>query len=778
LIVEDSIDDALLLVEQLKNDGFEPTWERVETEADLLAHLEKRPDVVLSDFSMPQFNGLRAAEIVRKSGLDIPFILVSGTVGEELAVEAMKRGATDYLLKDRIARLGTAVRHARDEVRARAERKRMEAEFVAALEEKNRALMAAQEKLLLQATVLATAANAVLITDQAGRITWVNPAFTAMTGYTAEDAIGKTPRLLKSGRHTAEFYRKFWATISSGQTWRGEFINRSKNGSLYYDEHTVTPVRNAEGKITHYVGIQHDVTARKLAEEEMRRAHEQLHQLLAHSPAVLYRLKVDGENVIPMIVSDNMERLLGVAGKDTSFDWWKASLHPDDRERAMAIFADGLKQENYSTEYRIRHLDGSYRWVEDDSRIVRDAAGRPMEIVGVWTDITERRSLEEQLRQAQKMEAVGQLSAGVAHDFNNLLVVINGYSEMLINAGGMSADAVGFLKEIYLAGERAANLTRQLLMFSRKQLMRRHLLDVNETITDVIKMLRRLIGENIKLQTDLGPNLPAVDADPGMIEQALVNLAVNARDAMPDGGCLIITTRNVAVDEKIARQQLSAHAGDFICIAIRDTGCGIAPEIRSRIFEPFFTTKEAGKGTGLGLATVFGIVKQHDGWIDLESAVGVGTTFKLYFPAATRAVGPTQSLAANRATCEGNETILLVEDEEIVRCLAATVLQKFGYSVLEAPSPAEALEIWQQHAGAIDLLLTDMVMPGALNGRDLAEMLRLTKPGLKVIFTSGYHSAMLDNSFASNPGTPFLQKPYMPVELGEAVRTCLDTPKA
>jgi PAS domain S-box-containing protein len=381
MIVEDSAEDAALLVAALRLSGFEPNATRVQTETDYLASLEAHPDLILADFRLPQFSGLRAVDLLRERGLDIPFILVSGTVGEEQAVEAMRRGATDYLLKDRLGRLGKAVEGALEQRRLRQEREQ------------------AQQQLALQATALETAANGILITDRTGTILWVNAAFTTMTGYAAADVVGKTPRVLKSGQHDEQFYQDFWQTITGGKTWRGHFINRRKDGSIYYDEHTVTPVRSQAGKITHFIGVMNDVTARRRAEDDLRATHAQLRQLLEHSPAVIYALKVEGQNVRPQVISENITQLLGfTVAEALSYEWWVGQLHPQDRDRAIASVSETLTRGTSRIEYRIRHKNDNYHWVEDNRRVVYDLLNKPSEIAGVWTDITERKQAEGALQ--------------------------------------------------------------------------------------------------------------------------------------------------------------------------------------------------------------------------------------------------------------------------------------------------------------------------------------------------------------------------------------------
>ncbi len=388
----------------------------------------------------------------------------------------------------------------------------------------------------------------------------------------------------------------------------------------------------------------------------------------------------------------------------------------------------------------------------------------------------ERLSLEAQLRQAQKMESVGQLAAGVAHDFNNMLTVIEGHSGLLLAKPDLPAGLKNSAQAVFFAAERAANLTRQLLMFSRKNIMQSKSLDLREVVGQLSKMLERLLGETIALDFTAPPRLPLVRADAGMFAQVLMNLAVNARDAMPKGGILRIDLSQADIGDDYSRGHAEARPGRFVRLRVTDTGCGMDAATRSRIFEPFFTTKEVGKGTGLGLATVYGIVKQHEGWIELQSEVGQGTTFEVFFPACTEALSQAEPVAPpSQEVMRGRETILIVEDEPVLRELAHAILQQCGYKILEADSGVGALRVWNQHQEGIDLLLTDMVMPEGLSGMDLAKKLRATKPSLRIIFASGYSMDELDASYLEEGRAAFLQKPYTHVSLAKAVRDCLDT---
>ncbi len=402
-----------------------------------------------------------------------------------------------------------------------------------------------------------------------------------------------------------------------------------------------------------------------------------------------------------------------------------------------------------------------------------EVEGRPLLMLSLFRDVTAQRRLEEQLRQSQKMEAIGQLAGGVAHDFNNILTVIHGHASLLLSSG-LDESGARSAQQITQAAERAAGLTRQLLTFSRRQLIQPKRWDMNKIVGNMTDMLGRILGEDVTLQLNYSHSPAIVEADAGMVEQVLLNLAVNARDAMPRGGQLSVRIAIVDVNESHVQRQPEARIGRFACVSNTDTGCGIPPENLSRIFEPFFTTKEVGRGTGLGLATVYGIIKQHQGWVEVESAPGKGSTFRVFLPfvgaAEVAAERPTTSFSVRG----GNETILLVEDEKPVRELVARILEKHGYMVLQAANGAEAVDLWHANKDHVQLLLTDLIMPGAVNGRELAETLWTDRPDLKVIFSSGYSADVVGKDFKLESEVNFLQKPYHPQTLAVTVRRCLD----
>jgi signal transduction histidine kinase/FixJ family two-component response regulator len=433
--------------------------------------------------------------------------------------------------------------------------------------------------------------------------------------------------------------------------------------------------------------------------------------------------------------------------------------HPDEVSRDEIDLIDGTVLDRYSSP-------------------VRDKAGKYYGRIWTFRDNTQHRTLEAQFRQAQKMEGIGQLAAGVAHDFNNILAVIQMQAGLLKTGPALSPQQQESANEIEKAAGRADSLTRQLLLFSRKQTMQPRELDLNQSINDMTKMLRRTIGDDIQVQFKFAMQPLLIHGDASMMDQVLMNLAVNAHDAMPEGGQLVIETSAVELDESVRAQSPLARPGSFVCLSVSDTGCGIPPEILPRIFEPFYTTKDAGKGTGLGLATVFGIVQQHQGWINVCSEVGCGTVFRIYLPRLAAKSGQESGQSALAAVPGGKETILLVEDEGALRSSMRKALSQLGYRMHESVNGVEALKVWEQHRNEIDLLVTDMVMPGGMTGKDLAERFSKENPKLKVIYTSGYSVNFVGRDFPLEEGVNFLAKPFGAHKLAQIVRKKLDARSA
>ena len=674
LIAEDSEDDARLLLRELQQAGYHPTFERVDTPAAMASALDRHAwDLVIGDYSMPAFSGPAALALLRARDPDTPFIFVSGTIGEDVAVEAMKAGAQDFLTKGNLRRLIPAIQRELRDTEVRRERRRAQ-------------------------TALLERARLAELTSEVG------------SALTRGEALRETLQLCAEAlvRHLDVALARIW---------------------ILQEATAILALEASAGMYTQIDGPHSEIG---LIAQQLR---PYLTNQVLGDPQVHDQEWAQREGMVafagyPLVVQD---RVLGVMAM--------FARHPLSEfvPKALASVASGLA-------------------------------------VGIERKRAEEalRSSEERLRQAQKMEAVGRLAGGVAHDFNNLLTVITSYSALLLEDLGSDDPKRDDVDQIRKAAEGAAALTRQLLAFSRQQVLQPKALDLKATVAGTEKLLKRLIGEDIQLTTVLARDLGVVKADPGQIEQIIINLAVNARDAMPTGGRLTIEAANVDMDEAYVRGHAPASPGRYVMLALSDTGIGMDEQTKARIFEPFFTTKEPGKGTGLGLATVYGIVKQSGGFIWVYSEPGRGTSFKVYLP---RVDEPAEVAAAATATAEprgGTETVLVVEDAASVRMVTRQVLERFGYVVLEAPNGETALRLAAKHHGPIHLLLTDVVMPG-LSGRQLAGQLAELRPDMKVLYASGYADHAIVHHGILESGIAYLQKPFTPETLGRRVRQVLDS---
>jgi signal transduction histidine kinase len=444
--------------------------------------------------------------------------------------------------------------------------------------------------------------------------------------------------------------------------------------------------------------------------------------------------------------------------------------NPDSRRQIFDELSAGKSVRNL--EANIRTKAGQERFTLLSAELI-ELSDEPYALVSEH-DISQRLQLEAQLRHAQKMQAVGHLAAGVAHDFRNILTVIQGHANLRLLDRGLDNKVAASFQEITAAVERASKLTKQLLAFSRKQIIQLQAVDLNDLISQLGSMLARLIGENIDFRCHYGEALPSIEADSGSVEQVIMNLVVNARDAMPNGGKLQITTSAISIDDAYTQNNSEAAPGEYVCMTVTDTGCGMDENTKQRLFEPFFTTKEVGKGTGMGLATTYGIIKQHNGWIEVESHPNQGATFRVFLPASAKPVPVQEKKVTLPGDFGGSETILVVEDEEPVRRFVSELLLEYGYKVRIASNGVEALKVWKDHNDKIDLLLTDVVMPEEISGVHLADRLKAEKHDLKVIYTSGYSMELLEQGFQARANVNFLPKPYHPLKLAETVRTCLD----
>jgi len=927
LLVEDNVADAELILRELKRAELVCVTKRVMTAVEFSAVLrEFLPDLVLADFRLPAFGGLQALRILQHERPAVPLIIVTGTLDEETAAECIKLGATDYLLKDRLVRLGPAVRAAlalklsrEEQASAEEALRRSEASLAKAQEiahlgnwelnlsdlddlDRNplwwsdevyrifghppRAFPASNEaffraahpddvprireaiahtlrdgvpysiehRILLpdgsERTVLE---QSILIRDETNRpvrlvgtvldvterkragelqAATFRIAQAALAAPTLQQLLPAIHAIIQELMPAANFYVALCddanrmisfpyfvdevdRTFNPKPFGKGltEFVIRTGEPLLATSEvyremerrgeveligapsldWVGVPLKLGEKTIgvlaaqTYTEGVRYgarerdilqfvstqvaQAIERKHAEDQLKESETKYRVLFESNPEAMWAY--DSKTLRCLAVNDAAVARYGWS-REEFLQMTIRDIHPAaEQDKLDALLA--LPPEQATVHRGLRHCrkDGSLIDVEILAHSVT-LAGRPARLV-LAKDVTERLRLEEQLRRAQKMEAVGRLAGGVAHDFNNILTAIIGSAELLIEDLPEGHEHRVDAEEIRRAAGRAADLTRQLLAFSRQQVLAPKVLDLNAIVRSVERMLRRLIGENIELRTALAGDLGAVRADPSQLEQVILNLAVNARDAMPHGGKLTIETANVELDEQYARDHVTAGPGAHVLLAVSDTGSGMDEATRAHLFEPFFTTKEIGRGTGLGLATVYGVVKQSGGHIWVYSEPDHGATFKIYLPRVAEAPEPLAAAEPGgvRAAARGSETILLVEDEQIVRSLARRVLTQQGYTVLEAPAGAEALAVSDAHAGEIHLLLTDVVMPG-IGGRELARQLAERRPRARVLYLSGYSDDAIVRHGLLDPGTFFLQKPFTPQALTRKVRQVLD----
>lgn len=673
----------------------------------------------------------------------------------------------------------------------------------------------------------------VLITDAKGTIEYANPAFSKVTGYSFQEIVGKTPAVLKSERMSAAFYQRLWDSLDSGMEWSGEFFNRRKDGTYYLEKAVISPIKSSDGSVSHFVKVSEDITGQRQYEEQQKQRlkliesinsanlhfmeHGNLQQMAeviikdcmtitSSSFAILYEMLPNGNAGLLALSMTSLDPLPGF--KEIQYELMRHGQYEVPLHKSL-IMAPVI--ENRSI---VVNLPEENLWHICTCRLCSSSiftfAGFPLKIgtntigmIGLANrengysadDIVDlenfshlcalaisaaraentRKSTLDQLRQSQKMEAIGQLAGGISHDFNNLLTVINGYSTLALQKIGTTHQASKDIEQVINAGERATALIRQLLAFGRRQILEPQPVNVNVFITSIHKILCRLIGENITLTTQLSPDISMVMADPSQIEQIIMNLVINARDAIERGGVITIKTENFVIDSAFALKNRGSVEGEYVVISVIDSGLGMSEEIISRIFEPFFTTKTE-SGTGLGLATVYGIVKQNSGYIQVLSQVGIGTEFKVFIPRLMKNQLENKSLNSAKKifkTVQGEGLILVVEDEQTVLDLAAASLRSQGYDVLTANGPLDALRIFDRAGEKINLVLSDIMMPD-MSGPEMVKEMRQKNPEVKILFMSGYSEEKLNPLDFPGERIAFMSKPFGPADLAAMVQKCLN----
>jgi len=763
LHVEDSQRDAELLCRHLTRAGYEIFSDRVETSATMRAALEAQAwDVILCDYSMPQFSALQALALLQEMEMDTPFIIISGTVGEAVAVEAMRAGAHDYLMKDSLARLAPTI-----------ERELFEAENRRARRQAEAALRASEDR---YRDLVEHSHDLICTHDLQGRLLSINQAAARIMGYDMEALLGRNIREALLPEYRERFDDYIAALLKEGLA-HGVMYVQPRSGEKRIWEYTNT--LRTEGVAVPVVrGLARDITERKRAEERLRHQLNFTEAITTSLGEGVYALDSRGRVTFMNPAAEaalgySLAELLGQQMHETThFQYADGTPRPAKECPLVEALKSGKIAEVEDDVFT--RSDGSLFHISYTSSPII-TAGQVVGVVVAFRDISERRTLEEQLRQSQKMEAIGQLAGGIAHDFNNLLTAIIGYSDLSLMPLKTADPLRHYIGEIKKAGERAADLTRQLLAFSRKQVLQPKILDLNAVVADLEKMLQRLIGEDVELRTILDAKLGNIKADPGQIEQVIMNLAVNARDAMPAGGKLTIETANVYFNEGYTTRHIDVTPGAYIMMAVSDTGTGMDAATQKRIFEPFFTTKAVGKGTGLGLSTVYGIVKQSGGNIWVYSEPGWGTVFKVYLTRVGEDAQRYKPVGDQEEVFQGTETVLLTEDEEVVRKLARQVLEMYGYRVLEANNGGAALLICERYEESIDLLVTDVVMP-EMSGRALSDRLSQLRPDMRVLYMSGYTDNAIIHETVLDEKSNFIQKPFAPDLLARKVREVLDAP--
>ncbi|MBW4561873.1 MAG: PAS domain S-box protein [Mojavia pulchra JT2-VF2] len=745
LIVEDSEDDALLLLRELRRGGYTLNFVRVDTLEAMQAALDQQSwDMVIADYSLPTFSGTDALKLLQSRKLDLPFIIVSGTIGEDIAVSAMKAGAHDYLIKGNLTRLVPAVER---ELREAEERHKRHSAEEALRESENRFRI-----------LCSSAPLAIFQTDAQGQRTYNNPLWYDISGLTEEESLGYGWTQAIHPEDRTEVIQDWQRTVSEQSTWAHEYRLLSPKNEVRWVRALASPMYSSENRFLGHVGTVEDITERKQAAQKI---YEQAALLDISIDAITVR---DLKNQI-LFWNQGAERLYGwktteVIGKKAAQLFCKSGDTSPPFNEIQAILARDGK---WQGEFQQVTKAGKDIIVESRWTLMRDEAGNPKSILTLSTDITQKKQLEAQFLRAQRLESLGTLASGIAHDFNNILTPILATAQLLpLKFPNMDESSQQLMKILESSARRGADLVKQILSFTRGVEGSRSIVQVRHLLSDVAQVAQRTFPKSIKTRTDIAPELWTVFADATQLHQVLMNLCVNARDAMPDGGVLSITATNLVIDQNYAHMHVDAEIGSYVAIAIDDTGTGIPPEIIDRIFDPFFTTKDVGKGTGLGLSTVMGIIKSHNGFVTVCSEVGKGSSFKVYLP--SREVSETKAIADAELPSGNGELILVVDDEVSICEITKTTLESHNYRILTASDGIAALALYAQHNHEISVVLIDLMMP-EMDGSRTIHMLQRMNPQPKIIAMSGLMAYEATAQKISLGIQEFLAKPFTAEEL-------------
>ncbi len=761
LLAEDNDDDAQLCLRALKKSGLALRVDVASTRDTFASKLQAQPvDIVISDYRMEGWTAMDALKIVRDARPDIPFILVTGTLGDDLAVECIKNGVTDYVLKHQLSRLPLALRRARQETVLRQAEKRA----VEALGEREQ-----HYRILVE-----NAPEAILVCDlDLGRFVDCNQKAVLLFGASREDLLLRgpadfAPPFQPDGRASKQVTDEAARQALAGGTPRFEYLIARPDSRHVPCEVHLVGLPSAGRRLIRASII--DITERKAAEDALRKSEARYRGLVNNATYGVYWEKPDGTLIY---ANPALVKMLGYQDAGELLAVEKTEAVYRDPSKHAAVFADYAERQRIDAVAEWKRKDGRVITIRMQGRRATDSGENDEWIEVMVEDVTERIALETQLQQAQKFEAIGQLAGGIAHDFNNMIGAILGWADMGIDETETESKLRRYFEKVHHQGQRAASLTRQLLAFARRQILEPRDIDLNQSVTEGLSLLEKVIGSNIVIRTTMGPGLPLVHADPTQLEQVLMNLCINARDAMPEGGSLSVETSKAVFDAEACKLQPLAQPGEYVVLAVTDSGTGMDAATLDRIFEPFFTTKELGKGTGLGLATVYGIVRQHGGFVHVYSEVGTGTTFRVYIPASAAQAPSPEKRDDSLPIRGGTETLLLVEDHEGLRQLAIETLSKLGYSVIAASDGEHAIHEFALHQHDIDLVLLDLVLPN-LNGPEIYRRISETRPDLPVVFASGYSADFAMLRKIQESGLSVLQKPYTARDLARKIREALD----